>query len=132
MTSCRRPEQTLLRRLSVFAGGFTLEAVEGVCADQEVGASQALDLLAQLVDKSMVIVETDSAAPVARYRLLETIREYCHEQASAAGEVASLRSRHRAWFLALAEEAERRSSTGPSRSPGSIVSRRSTTTCRRR
>jgi non-specific serine/threonine protein kinase len=104
-----RPEQTLLRRLSVFAGGFTLEAVEGVCADEEVGASQALDLLAQLVDKSMVIVETDSAAPVARYRLLETIQEYCHEQASAAGEVASLRSRHRTWFLALAEEAQRRS-----------------------
>ena len=102
------PEQTLLRRLSVFAGGFTLEAVEGVCTGPEVAASQALDVLAQLVDKSMVIVETDPAASVARYRLLETIREYCHEQASAAGEVAWLRSRHRAWFLALAEEAQRR------------------------
>ena len=102
------PEQMLLRRLSVFAGGFTLEAVEGICTGPGVAAAQALDVLAQLVDKSMVIVETDPAASVARYRLLETIREYCHEQASAAGEVAQLRTRHRAWFLALAEEAQRR------------------------
>jgi DNA-binding NtrC family response regulator/predicted ATPase len=105
-----KSEQTLLRRLSVFAGGFTLEAVEGVCAGPEVDASQTLDLLAQLVDKSMVIVEAvDAAAPVARYGLLDTIREYCHERARAAGEVAWLRSRHQEWFLALAEEAERRS-----------------------
>ena len=105
-----KPEQTLLRRLSVFAGGFTLEAVEGVCAGPELDAAQALDLLAQLVDKSMVLVETaDPAAPVARYRLLETIREYARERARAAGEVAWLRGRHQAWFLALAEEAERRS-----------------------
>ncbi|MFB3816257.1 MAG: sigma 54-interacting transcriptional regulator [Candidatus Methylomirabilales bacterium] len=104
------PERALLRRLSVFAGGFTLEAVEGVCAGPGVADAQVLDLLAQLVDKSLVTVETgDPAAPVARYRLLETIWEYCREQAIAAGEVAWLRGRHRAWFLALAEEAERRS-----------------------
>jgi DNA-binding NtrC family response regulator/predicted ATPase len=105
-----KPEQTLLRRLSVFAGGFTLEAVEGVCAGPEVDVSQALDLLGQLVDKSMVLVETaEPGAPVARYRLLESIREYCHQRARMAGEVAWLRRRHQAWFLALAEEAERRS-----------------------
>ncbi len=105
-----KPEQTLLRRLSVFAGGFTLEAVEGISAGPELDASQALDLLAQLVDKSMVLVETgDSGAAVARYRLLESIREYCQERAQAAGEVAWLRGRHQQWFLALAEEAERRS-----------------------
>ena len=105
-----KPEQTLLRRLSVFAGGFTLEAVEGICAGPELEASQALDLLGQLVDKSMVLVETAApGAPVARYRLLESIREYCHERARAAGEVAWLRGRHQQWFLALAEEAERRS-----------------------
>ncbi|MGH7267910.1 MAG: sigma 54-interacting transcriptional regulator [Candidatus Rokuibacteriota bacterium] len=98
------PERALLRRLSVFTGGFTLEAVEAVCAGPEVEGSQVLDLLAQLVDKSLVIAET--AAPVARYRLLETIWEYCREQAIEAGEVARLRGRHRAWFLALAEEAE--------------------------
>jgi DNA-binding NtrC family response regulator/predicted ATPase len=103
------PERTLLRRLSVFAGGFTLEAVEGVCAGPGVDGAQVLDLLAQLVDKSLVVVETvDPAAPVARYRLLETIWEYCREQAIAAAEVAWLRGRHRTWFLALAEEAERR------------------------
>ena len=104
-----KPEQTLLRRLSVFAGGFTLEAVEGICAGPELDAAQALDLLAQLVDKSMVLVETaDSGAAVARYRLLESIREYCHERARAAGEAVWLRGRHQAWFLALAEEAQRR------------------------
>jgi predicted ATPase/transcriptional regulator with AAA-type ATPase domain len=98
------PERTLLRRLSVFAGGFTLEAVEAVCAGSGVEGSQVLDLLAQLVDKSLVIVE--AAAPFTRYRLLETIWEYGRAQAIAAGEVAWLRGRHQAWFLALAEEAE--------------------------
>jgi DNA-binding NtrC family response regulator/predicted ATPase len=98
------PERALLRRLSVFAGGFTLEAVEAVCAGQGVEAPQVLDLLAQLADKSLVIVET--AAPVARYRLLETIWEYGRERAIAADEVAWLRGRHQAWCLALAEEAE--------------------------
>ena len=72
-----------------------------------------LDLLSQLVDKSWVIVETaDPAIPVARYRLLETIWEYCREQATAAGEVAWLRRQHRAWFLTLAEQAERRGREG--------------------
>jgi DNA-binding NtrC family response regulator/predicted ATPase len=105
-----KPEQTLLRRLSVFAGGFTLEAVEGICTGPELDASQVLDLLGQLVDKSMVLVETaEPGAPVARYRLLESIREYCHERARTAGEVAWLSGRHQEWFLALAEEAERRS-----------------------
>jgi DNA-binding NtrC family response regulator/predicted ATPase len=102
-------ERTLFRRLSVFAGGFTLEAVEGVCAGPGVEGSQVLDLLAQLVDKSLVLVESaDPAASVARYRLLETIWEYCREQVITAGEVAWLRGRHRTWFLALAEEAQRR------------------------
>jgi non-specific serine/threonine protein kinase len=112
-----KPEQTLVRRLSVFAGGFTLAAVEGICAGPDVDASQALDLLAQLVDKSMVLVETgDAGGSVARYRLLESIRDYYHARAQAAGEVAWLRNRHQAWFVALAEEAERRS-----RGPEQIV-----------
>jgi non-specific serine/threonine protein kinase len=97
-------ERTLLRRLSVFAGGFTLEAVEAVCSGSGVEASQVLDLLGQLVDKSLLVVE--AAAPFTRYRLLETIWEYGREQAIAAGEVTELRARHQAWFLALAEEAE--------------------------
>jgi predicted ATPase len=103
------PERTLFRRLSVFAGGFTLEAVEGICAGSGVEPSQVLDLLAQLVDRSLVVVESaDPTAAVARYRLLETIWEYSREQAIAAGEVPWLRGRHRTWFLALAEEAARR------------------------
>jgi predicted ATPase len=98
------PERTLLRRLSVFTGGFTLEAVEAICAETGVERPQMLDFLAQLVDKSLVIVET--ATPFARYRLLETIWEYCRERAIEAGEVAGLRERHRAWFAGFAEEAE--------------------------
>jgi predicted ATPase/DNA-binding NtrC family response regulator len=98
------PERTLLRRLSVFTGGFTLEAVEAVCGGSGVEGPPVLDLLAPLVDKSLVIVE--AAVPVARYRLLETIWEYCRERAIEAGEVAWLRGRHQAWFLALVEEAE--------------------------
>jgi tetratricopeptide (TPR) repeat protein len=88
----------------VFAGGFTIEAVEAVCSGEGVEGPQVLDLLAQLVDKSLVFVE--AAAPAVRYRLLETIWEYCRVQGIAAGEVARLRGRHQSWFVALAEDAE--------------------------
>jgi predicted ATPase len=72
-------EQRLLRRLSVFAGGFTLEAAESVCSGESIQYGRVsnlplLDLLASLVDKSLVIVsERDGGT---RYRLLETVRQY--------------------------------------------------------
>jgi predicted ATPase/DNA-binding SARP family transcriptional activator len=97
------PEQILLRRLAVFRGGFTLSAVETVCEGD-------LDLLAQLVDKSLVAVEAQGAE--ARYTLLETIQQYAAEKLVAQGETAWLQDRHLLFYLALAEEAEPRLKSG--------------------
>src|SRR5205823_218798 len=71
-------EQTLLRRLSVFAGGFTLEAVESVCAGEIIEPDAVLDLLGELVEKSLVWANEQEAEP--RYRLLEPIRQYASEK----------------------------------------------------
>lgn len=94
-------ERTLLRRLAVFAGGFTLDAVEQVCAD---GAPETvLDLLGSLVDQSLVVAEERAGG--VRYRLLETVRQYARERLTEAGEAEALDARHGEVFLALAEEA---------------------------
>ena len=98
------PERMLLRRLAVFAGGWSLEAAEAVCAGDGVEPSEILDLLTQLVDKSLVIGETQGA--IARYRLLETVRQYGLDRLLEGGEVYEIRSRHRDWYLALAEQAK--------------------------
>src|SRR5215203_736799 len=68
------PERTLLRRLGVFHGGFTLDACEAVCADDELDRYAVLDVLTSLVDKSLVQVEESESS--SRYALLETIRQY--------------------------------------------------------
>ncbi len=99
-------ERVLLRRLSAFAGGWTLEAAEGVCAGGDVEASDILDLLTQLVDKSLVVATTQGGE--ARYRLLETVRQYAQDRLLASGEAVEIRTRHRAWYLDLAERAEAR------------------------
>ncbi|MCL6645785.1 MAG: tetratricopeptide repeat protein, partial [Dehalococcoidia bacterium] len=98
------PERTLLRRLSVFAGGWTFEAAEAVTAGDGIQAYAVLDLLAQLVDRSLVIAEERRGA--IRYRLLETIRQYAHEKLLDAGEAERTRDRHVAFYLRLAEETE--------------------------
>ncbi|MBV8988813.1 MAG: hypothetical protein JO372_09670, partial [Solirubrobacterales bacterium] len=94
-------ERTLLRRLSVFAGGFTLDLAEAVCADEELARVAILDLLTSLVDKSLVVAEERTAA--VRYRLLETVRQYALERLLDAGEVEGVRDRHRDAMLELAE-----------------------------
>jgi non-specific serine/threonine protein kinase len=94
------PEQQLFDRLSVFAGSFRLEAVEAICSDGE----PVLDTLARLVDTSLVLVDETGGA--ARYRLLETLRQYARERLADHGEVELLSGRHRDFYLALAEEAE--------------------------
>jgi predicted ATPase len=131
--SLAAPERTLLRRLAVFAGGWTLEAAEAVCA---FGASvesellsvqgealtppdstlntqhltlpleewEVLDLLTALVEKSLVIYE--ERAGEGRYRVLETVRQYGRERLLEAGEVEAVRGCHREWFVALAERGE--------------------------
>ena len=92
-------ERRLFARLSVFAGGFTLEAAEAVTADARLAASQVLDTLAQLVDKSLVVLD----ASTARYRMLETVREYATERLDASGESAPMRERHLRHYVAFAE-----------------------------
>ena len=103
------PEQTLLRRLSVFAGGWTLEAAEAICSgdgadEDEIDEYDVLDLLSQLVDKSLVLpTETHGAA---RYRLLESVREYAREKrAEVPAEAAPLADKHGEWFANWAENA---------------------------
>lgn len=97
-------ERAVFRRLAVFAGGYTLGAAEAVCAGADIVQDEILDLLAQLVDKSLVVVEAQNAD--VRYRMLETIRQYAREKLVEAQEEAQVRRRHRDWFLALAEQAE--------------------------
>jgi len=99
-------EQILLRRLSVFVGGWSLEAAEAICLGDSLESVDILDVLMQLVDKSLITV--DAQPGEARYRLLETVRQFGGERLEAAGERATLRRRHRAWFLNLAELADSR------------------------
>ncbi len=99
-------ERAVLRRLSVFAGGCTLEAAEAVCAGKRIKEHGILDLLTQLVDKSLVNAETLGGE--VRYRMSETIRQYAQDRLVASGEAAEGRTRHRAWYLDLAERAEAR------------------------
>jgi predicted ATPase/class 3 adenylate cyclase len=94
-------ERALLRRLSVFAGGFPVEAAEAVGAGGEIAAANVLDLLTRLVEKSLVALELESA----RYRLLETVRQYAQERLGESAEGNDTRTRHLAFFLALAEKA---------------------------
>ena len=95
-------EQILLRRLSVFAG-WSLDMAEQVCADDRIRVEQVLDLLAALIDKSLVALE-DELAGDARYRLLDTIRGYASAQLANAGEEAEFRRRHRDYLLRLIED----------------------------
>jgi predicted ATPase/DNA-binding SARP family transcriptional activator len=106
------PQQTLLRRLSIFADGWTLEAAEAVCADDEertppnktlLLTSDVLDLLTQLVDKSLVVVEEGGR----RFRLLETIRQYATARLGESGETTDLRVRHRRYYHALVQQVPR-------------------------
>src|SRR3954452_3790877 len=95
-------ERVLLRRLAVFVDGFTLDAAEAVGAHDARARGAVLDLLASLVDQSMVGAE--ERAGLVRYRLLETVREYALERLVAAGEEDAVRDRHARAFLAFAEE----------------------------
>ena len=101
---CSKPERVLWGRLSVFTGGFELDAVEGVCADDQLPAEEMLDVVAGLVDKSVLISEISSG--VSRYRMLETLRDFGQEKLAEAGEQTQLRRRHRDWYQQLAHRVE--------------------------
>lgn len=92
-------ERALFGRLSVFAGGWTLDAAEAVATDGNVAAGEVLDLLTRLIEKSLVAPDVDGA----RYRFLETIREYAGERLVASGEEGAVRMRHLEWYLAFVE-----------------------------
>jgi predicted ATPase len=96
------PERALLRRLAVFAGPFELAAAEEVCAGGEVPAEDVIDLLARLVDRSLVLFDR----PGGRYRLLETIRAYAQERLTEAGEADAVRRCLRDRLLATVDAAE--------------------------
>jgi predicted ATPase/class 3 adenylate cyclase len=93
------PERTLFRKLSIFAGGFSLDRAVAVCGDDATDEFAILDLLSSLVDKSLV--QADPGAQ--RYRLLESTRQYAHEKLRESGEHDRLAGAHAAAFLALAE-----------------------------
>lgn len=90
------PERILLRRLSVFAGGCTLEMAEEVCAGDGVERGDVLDLLSQLVDRSLLVADRQGAE--VRYGLLETIRHYAADKLSLSGEAVALADRHLTYF----------------------------------
>jgi len=113
-------EKALLDRVSVFAGGWTLEAAEAVCSDEPIGSMQVaversertasllpddvLDLLSSLCDKNLVAVEPSGSS--VRYRLLETVRQYARDRMMDDGRGSTWRDRHLGYFMSLAEEAE--------------------------
>jgi predicted ATPase len=96
-------ERMVLRRLSVFSGGASLEAAERVCAGEAVEAWEVLELLTALTEKSLLVTEGEGAP---RYRMLGTIREYAGQRLAEAGESGRTRRRHLAYFTELAEAAE--------------------------
>ena len=100
------PERLLLCRLSVFVGGWTLEAAEAVCSGDNIETYDVLDLLAQLVNKSLVIVDEHSRSGETRYRMLETIRQYAREKLLDARGGEIIREKHLAYFVELTEQAE--------------------------
>ncbi|MBA4184055.1 MAG: protein kinase [Acidobacteria bacterium] len=107
-------EKKLFRRLAVFAGGFTIESAEAVCADYELQMTndepsedriEVLDLVASLVDKSLLAAKEQTGGET-RFRLLEVVREYALESLETSGEAEAMRRRHADYFLALGEASE--------------------------
>jgi len=96
-------EQALLRRLAVFVGGWEVAAAEAVCAGEDVAIEAVLEVLDELLERSLVSVSTAGGAP--RYGLLETVRQYGAQQLERADETEALRDRHLRWCVTLAEQA---------------------------
>jgi predicted ATPase/class 3 adenylate cyclase len=104
-------EQTLFCRASIFAGGFTLEAAEAICAGDGIEDVEMLDLLASLADKSLAIAETSQRSE--RYRLLESIRAYGWEKLQASGDLERLTRLHAEYYQGVAVAADRSFGTKP-------------------
>jgi predicted ATPase/DNA-binding XRE family transcriptional regulator len=100
-------ERILLRRLSIFAGGWILEAAESVCSSNDVKSDQILNLMTELVSKSLVVMNQDSGRDT-RYHLLEIIRQYTYEKLKEAKEETAIRNRYLDFFVTFAENVEPR------------------------
>ncbi len=98
-------EQLLFERLSVFSGGWTLEAGESVCGGEGIEKHEILNLLTELLNKSLILADRKQGTEM-RYRMLETIRQYARTKLSQASEGQMLHQRHLAYFVDLAERAE--------------------------
>jgi len=94
-------ERALFQRLAVFAGGWTLEAAEAVCADGAIESADVLNLQSQLVEKSLVVMDASGE----RYRMLDTVRAYAVEKLNAGDSAAQIRNRHLDYFVAFSEKA---------------------------
>src|SRR5712672_1691487 len=105
------PERLVLRRLAVFPGGFTLEAASNVVASAEIGASDGVDHVPDLVEKSLVVA--DGAGATVNYRLLETMRAYALDKLAQAGELEQVARRHAEYHRDLFERAESEWETRP-------------------
>jgi predicted ATPase/DNA-binding SARP family transcriptional activator/DNA-binding CsgD family transcriptional regulator len=102
-------ERALFRRLAVFAGRWTLEAAEAVCSAEDIDEDDVLDLLSELVEKSLVVAEAgeeEEEGVLPRFRMLEPIRQYARERLKQSGESEVARSRHARYYLKLAERVE--------------------------
>jgi predicted ATPase/DNA-binding winged helix-turn-helix (wHTH) protein len=99
------PERVLFRRLSVFRGGWTLQAAEAIASDATVPGEDVLDLVGALIDRSLIAADTGDAN--GRFRMLETLRQYALERADDAGESGWLAAAHARYFTALAETGQR-------------------------
>ena len=98
-------ERVLLRRLSVFAGGWTLDAAESICSSDDIESQHVLDLITQLVMKSLVVVDQESVGE-RRYHLLEMIRQHAHEKLMKSGDEEKIRTLHLNYFLNLSTQAQ--------------------------
>jgi len=99
------PERMLFRRLSVFTGGWVLEAAEEVCSGEGIEQGDVLEVLSELVDKSLVVAGAGEQG-VPRFRMLEPVRHYGQERLQESGTAEWVRERHAQYYLALAQEAE--------------------------
>ena len=102
---CSPEQQAMWARMSVFAGGFDLVAVERVCGGDGIDPEDTLDVVAGLVDMSLLIREPESGA-TARYSQLETVRQYGHQRLTESGQSAALIRRHREHYRQLARQAD--------------------------
>jgi len=106
-------ERKVLQRLSVFAGGCTLQAAETVCSGDDIAPGEILDVLSHLVDKSLLLAREQDEGGM-RYRLLETIRQYAHQRLRESRESPAIEGRHAQTYLALAKPSVMAESKFPS------------------